>query len=488
MTPSDLQTYAAAMAAISVFSLVLGIGFYVWYALALSKLFPKLGAEPWKGWVPVVNEMEILARGGVPAWSVVFFFIPILQLYGLYLKGTAVHAINARFGKGMGFTVLGVLLPPVWATLLASPSAVPAGEYDKRVEGLMGAGGAAKAPSQNPASGPLAAPRFSGSGATDASGYAMPVAPPPSQGPPPPPAAPGFGVPPIPAAPAGPPAPPVPPAASAPAAPPVPPATPVASAPATPPAPPAPPVAPASTDGPPALVEPPGIIHNPWAPRQPAAAPEAAAAVIPPPPVAPAPEVVAAAPAPPAPPTPVLADPPAPAAAPEQISAPPVSEPVAPPVPIVAPAPPAPVTSDPPTLAKAPEPALLAADDDDDLDSTIVVDRRPVVPWKLIADDGFTVALTGSTAVLGRKPAEADGVQAISIPDTTKTLSKTHARLELADGAWTVIDLDSTNGVIVVAVDGTEDLLEKGGSGVILDRFVLGKVALRVTFEDDAAS
>ena len=484
MNPADPQAIAAAAAAFSVFSIVLGLGFYVWYAFALSKLFPKLGAEPWKGWVPVLNEMEILARGGVPAWSVVFFFIPILQLYGLYLKGTAVHAINARFGKGMGMTVLGILLPPVWATILASPSAVPAGEYDKRVEGLMGAGGAAKAPSQNPASGPLAAPRFSGAAATDASGYAMPVPPPPSQTPPPP-AAPGFGGPP---APPQPPAPPAPPVATAPPAPPAP------VTPAAPPAPPAPPASPitppAPTDGPPALVEPPGVIHNPWAPRQPAAVPEAPAAVIPPPPVAPAPEATVAPPAPPAPPAPVLSEPPAPAAAPEQIAAPPVTPPapVVAPEPVLAPVPPAPVASDPPTLATAAEPELITSDDDDDLDSTIVVDRRPVIPWRLIADDGFTVALTGSTAVLGRKPGEVDGTQAISIPDTTKTLSKTHARLELADGAWTVIDLDSTNGVIVVAADGTEDLLEKGGSGVILDRFVLGKVGLRVSFEDETAS
>ena len=491
MNPSDLQGVAGLAIAVSVFSSVLGLGLYVWYAFALSKLFPKLGGEAWKGWVPILNEMEIFVRGGVPAWSVVFFFIPIVQLYGLYLKATAVHAINKRFGKGVGMTVLGILLPPVWATILASPTSVlVGGEYDKRVEGLMGAGGSANTPTPHTASGPLAAPQFGATAATDASGYALPV--------PPPPTAPGFGVPPAPsAAPASsapaavpPPAPPAP----APPAPVTPPA-PAAPAPQAPPAPTvasAPPVAPASpNDGPPALVEPPGVIHNPWAPRPtttpavpPAPVVEAPPTLIPPPPVSsPAPEPVEA-PAAELPPEPATIAPvPAPATiapAPTAITPPPVAE--------AAPAA-APVSADPPTLAKAPEPELVASEDDDDLDSTIVVDRRPVVPWKLIADDGFTVDLTGSAAVLGRKPApDASGAQAISIPDTTKTLSKVHARLELADGAWTVIDLDSTNGVIIVAADGTEDLLEKGASGVVLERFILGKVGLRVTFEHDAAS
>jgi hypothetical protein len=71
------------------------------------------------------------------------------------------------------------------------------------------------------------------------------------------------------------------------------------------------------------------------------------------------------------------------------------------------------------------------------------------------------------------------------VPDSTKTLSKNHARLELSeDGTWTVVDLDSTNGVIIIEPDGTESLLPRGGSAPVPGRFVLGKVAMRVAYDD----
>ena len=119
MTASAETGLVTMLAIVGGLGLLIGIAVYVWYALALSRLFPRIGGEGWKGWVPVLNESEILARGGVPAWSVVFYFIPIVQLYGLYLKVVATHRINVRFGRGAGMTVLAILLPPVWATVLA---------------------------------------------------------------------------------------------------------------------------------------------------------------------------------------------------------------------------------------------------------------------------------------------------------------------------------------------------------------------------------
>ena len=76
--------YVTMLAIVGGVGVLVGLAVYVWYALALSRLFPRIDGEGWKGWVPVLNEAEILARGGVPAWSVVFYFIPIVQLYGIY--------------------------------------------------------------------------------------------------------------------------------------------------------------------------------------------------------------------------------------------------------------------------------------------------------------------------------------------------------------------------------------------------------------------
>ena len=467
MTP-DAEAVLQLSVTLSLVGGVVGVLYYVWYALALSKLFTKLGAESWRGWVPILNEMEILTRGGVPGWSVVYYFIPVVNLYGLYLKITAVHRINVQLGRGAGMTVLAVVLPPVWASILGwgATSAV-AGVNDRRVAG--GLANADAAP-HAAATGPLGAPPAPSAApftpaASDPSGYALPVV----QQPP--------------AAAAGP-------AFSAPAATPLPPAP--SSGPPAPPA-----AAPAA-----------GLIQNPWAqPGTAAASAPAPAGATPPPPPAAAP-VSAAAPAPAGPPAP--SGPPAPPAPPADtgfivpppsIGLPPVApSAAAPSAPPAAPA--APVFVPAPTPASAPvvpsapvtppsTPAVFAPDNggDDDLDNTIVVDRRPVVPWRLRTDDGFVASLTASKVVLGRNPASSEmDVQAIAIPDSTKTLSKTHARLELVDGSWTLTDLHSTNGVIVIAADGSETLIDVDQTVPLQSRFLLGKVGMAVSFEEEQRS
>ena len=354
--------------------LLVGLVAYVWYALMLAKVFARLGAESWKAWVPFLNEAEIFRLGGVPAWSVVFLVIPIVQFYGLYLKAVAASRLNAHFGRGAGSTVLAILLPPVWATLLA-----------------QGAGAADPALQERIA--PSVTPR---------SGYAFAVSTPQPPEPLPPTAAP----PPLVGS-----VPPAPPAAEALAAPTLPP--------------------------PPGLISPPpGIITPP----------------------------------------PGLTPPPPPAAAPPVA---PAELPAQPWVPL-----------DRPPVGPPPTPVAEPADEgSDELDRTVVVDRRPVVPWRLVIDGGPSFRLTGTRITLGRRPDGAGaGGQEIAVPDSTRTLSKVHARLEVADGVWTVTDLNATNGVIVIEPDGTENLLDPGASAPVTDRFVLGKVGMRIVVgEDDAA-
>ena len=392
--------------------LVVG-GVHVWYALTLSKVFRKLGADGWKAWVPIVNESEILRLGGVPAWSVIFYAIPVVSLYGLYLKVTALSRVNAHFGRGAAATALGVLAPPVWSTFLASGAAAPDPGLHERI-----------ATSVEPRS-----------------GYAFAVSTPqqpPVEPPPPTLPAPAGGVPPL---------------------------APPAAAPAPPAAPPAPPVVPVA----PTLPPPPFGVAPP----------------APPPVVAPPPPVVA-----PTPPSTLIVPPPS-LIPPPPVVAVPVAAPAAPEMPAQpwAPLGPSSVAA-PAPLEHNDEPENEANEGDgDELDRTVVVDRRPVVPWRLIVDGGPTFRLSGSIAVLGRRPAGSGaGSQEIAIPDSTRTLSKVHARLDLVDGVWTVTDLNATNGVIVIEADGSENLLDPGASAVVRDRFVLGKVGMRLSFDDDAAT
>lgn len=442
--------------------LLVGLGVYAWYAFMLSKVFTRLGAEGWKAWVPLYNEAEIFRLGGVPAWSVVFYLLPVVQFYALYLKAVAASRLGAHFGHGTGTTVLAILLPPVWATTLAG-------------------GGRPADPALQERIAPSVAER---------SGYAFAVSPDQPQVPPPPapqpaapppaaPLPPAGGVPFVPVAPtaATPPPAPVPPTLSLPpVAPPLPLAPPVVAAPVAPPA--APPAAP-----------PP--IAPPVAPPTPAATPAA--------PPAATPAAPPAAPTPPVAPSGVLPPPPGAAVAPTPIVPPPgllITPPPVVPAEKHAPSMPAqpwaPLDRPTPPAAATPAPASPVLDPDaegDELDRTVVVDRRPVATWSLVVDDGPTLRLSGLRVVLGRRPAgSGDGAQELAVPDATRTLSKVHARLDLADGVWTVTDLNATNGVIVIGADGSETLLDPGASAPVGERFILGKVGMRlVVAEGDAA-
>lgn len=119
MTDSTATLVALSLIA-GLVGLIIGLAIFLWYAAALSRVFARRGVEPWRAWVPVLNEAEILRLGGRPAWTVVFFFIPVVCVYAIVLRALAAHRIGRTFGRGAGSTVLAVLLPPVWATVLAS--------------------------------------------------------------------------------------------------------------------------------------------------------------------------------------------------------------------------------------------------------------------------------------------------------------------------------------------------------------------------------
>ncbi|MBX3094839.1 MAG: FHA domain-containing protein [Cryobacterium sp.] len=407
------------------------LGFYIWYAVALSKLFPKLGTEGWKGWVPLLNEATILERGGVNPWLVLLYLVPLVQLVGLYFRIVAIHRIGLHFGKGAGMTVLGVFLPPVWAMLVANPAPESADLYGERIQGMGLAPVAPVAPAG--ATGPLAQQTVD-TPISDAPATPIPVAP---SEPTAPAAAPDL--------------------AQTMSEPYIAPAEPVVTSFAPPPAPTAPATAEAPVAG---EAEPSGLaptpIENPWAPRaEPSIQPDV---VVPPPLVAPPVVPIPPAPLPPSPATPA-----SPAVAP--VSAEPAPEPS-------------------PALSPA-SAAHVDAVDDDELDRTVVVDRRPVVRWRIVTTDGEVVPISSESAILGRKPTSSDpAVEAVAIPDTTRTLSKNHARIDLSDGVWTITDLNSTNGVVVFETDGTERLLGAGASAAITDRFELGTVGMTLSFED----
>jgi FHA domain len=117
-----------------------------------------------------------------------------------------------------------------------------------------------------------------------------------------------------------------------------------------------------------------------------------------------------------------------------------------------------------PVAPPAAEPVPQPVDDA----TRVSVGRRRAPAWRLLLPDGDHV-LVEQTTLVGRDPAQsAEWPDALLLPivDTGKTISKTHAALELTAGGQLVVhDLDSTNGVFLEYPGGSETLVEPGVPG-----------------------
>jgi hypothetical protein len=118
----------------------------------------------------------------------------------------------------------------------------------------------------------------------------------------------------------------------------------------------------------------------------------------------------------------------------------------------------------------------------------VLVGARPPAPhplWRLQLPDGGATVMLDAAVLVGRNPAASvDWPQATLLPlaDSTQSVSKTHALLEVDGGVLWVHDLDSTNGVYVVvgddvveAVPGTRTAVPAGAE------LELGEFVLRVS-------
>lgn len=427
---------------------LLAVLIYVWTGFALSAVFRKMGDETWKAWVPLLNVGTVLRWGGFNPWLAALAVVPVVNLGFLVILAISLNRINPGFGFGAGMTVLGTLILPLWASI--------AGFGPARWLGAQRPGGTPASGSRPAAPAPAAAPAPGGYG--------------------------GAPIRPVSVAPLG-----------APGA---------AVFPPTPPAPPnrapgawGPQGAPAPSAGP-TWGAPPSFPATPPAPASAPATPQ---------------------PAPPRPPAAPIAPPPTTSGSDDGVIAfvPGLSaHRDAPPV-VRQPEPSAPVSWSTPHQARSdvfpeltdevsavggsptagePRSALQsvsaqnavgfgeADDDDDDIERTVVARRRRS-EWQLTPTGGEPIALRSEVIVLGRQPVADTGAadaQLVALEDPTRTVSKTHARLERVEGEWIVTDLFSTNGVIVADEDDNERELEAGGTGTVSVRFLLGDAEFRL--------
>jgi hypothetical protein len=131
-----------------------------------------------------------------------------------------------------------------------------------------------------------------------------------------------------------------------------------------------------------------------------------------------------------------------------------------------------------------PVPAPGAPADETIVPSVETPARRAAPAWRLHVPGVPEPVLVEGTLYLGRNPTAAPGTVAgtLSLVDPAKSVSKTHAMLEQDDEGLWVHDLDSTNGVWVVA-DGSDPVEVVPGRRIQVPAnsvLELGDLALRV--------
>ena len=122
-TSNGTAADAAAVAAVSglfvLVSLLIGIAFYVVFAIFLGKIFKKAGVPSWIAWVPFYNTWKLLEIGGQQGFWSVLAIIPVVNYVSAVFVYIAMYHIGLKLGKSGAFVVLGIFLPLVWVIWLA---------------------------------------------------------------------------------------------------------------------------------------------------------------------------------------------------------------------------------------------------------------------------------------------------------------------------------------------------------------------------------
>lgn len=101
---------------------------------SMWKIFEKAGHPGWAAIVPIYNIFILTKITGKPAWYIVLFFIPIVNIVAIVLL---YHALSKSFGKDVGFTVGLILLSFVFLPMLAFGDAQYQGESANAYDDIL---------------------------------------------------------------------------------------------------------------------------------------------------------------------------------------------------------------------------------------------------------------------------------------------------------------------------------------------------------------
>ncbi|GAA1621900.1 FHA domain-containing protein [Leucobacter chromiireducens] len=113
-------------------------------------------------------------------------------------------------------------------------------------------------------------------------------------------------------------------------------------------------------------------------------------------------------------------------------------------------------------------------------EATIV--SRVATGWAVELESGVVVSLPSHDVVIGRRPDATGDATPVSLPDPSRSLSRTHARLrrDTARDIWTIEDLASANGVATVSDSGYTTWIASGVPSKVSQYFRLGDIRARL--------
>lgn len=119
--------------------------------------------------------------------------------------------------------------------------------------------------------------------------------------------------------------------------------------------------------------------------------------------------------------------------------------------------------------------------DTDAVDEATII-ANVATRWVLEFEDGTVVDLPADDVVIGRRPVATTGATPVTLPDPTRSLSRTHARMrrDITRDTWTITDMKSGNGVAIVSDTGVTTYLDTDGTGDITEYLLLGTVRCRL--------
>jgi hypothetical protein len=126
-TDSDAAHVSLILLALGIyfaFVVVVVVGNYVLYSIAMSMFFRKVGVEPWIGWVPFYAQWKWLEVGGQQGWLSLLQIVPYGSIVYAVFLFIGMWRSNVAFGKETGIFVLGIFLPFVWLFIMASRDSV----------------------------------------------------------------------------------------------------------------------------------------------------------------------------------------------------------------------------------------------------------------------------------------------------------------------------------------------------------------------------